>query len=98
MVTVLIGLLLAFCTNIGQNQNKLFQWQYVPDSKVHGANMGPSWGWQDPAGPHVGPMNFDIWEIMEYIYRADCCYKVTQSLIGWVKNLESTLHTSSLLW
>ena len=32
-----------------------------PDSKVHGANMGPIWGWQDPGGPHVGPMNFAIW-------------------------------------
>ena len=28
-----------------------------PDSKVHGANMGPIWGRQDPDGPHVGPMN-----------------------------------------
>ena len=26
-------------------------WQPVPDSRVHGANMGP----------HVGPMNFAIW-------------------------------------
>ena len=33
-----------------------------PDSKVHGANMGPIWGRQDPGGPHVGPMNFTIWE------------------------------------
>ena len=32
-----------------------------PDSKFHGANMGPIWGWQDPGGPHVGPMNFAIW-------------------------------------
>ena len=31
-----------------------------PDSKVHGANMGPTWGRQDPGGPHVGPMNFAI--------------------------------------
>ena len=28
-----------------------------PDSKVHGAYMGPTWGRQDPGGPHVGPMN-----------------------------------------
>ena len=35
--------------------------QRDPDSKVHGANMGPIWGRQDPAGPHVGPMNFAIW-------------------------------------
>ena len=32
-----------------------------PDSKVHGANIGPIWGRQDPGGPHVGPMNFAIW-------------------------------------
>ena len=31
-----------------------------PDSKVHGAIMGPIWGRQDPDGPHVGPMNFAI--------------------------------------
>ena len=32
-----------------------------PDSKVHGANMGPIWGRKDPGGPHVVPMNFAIW-------------------------------------
>ena len=35
--------------------------EQFPDSKVHGANMGPIWGRQDPGGPHVGPMNFAIW-------------------------------------
>ena len=34
--------------------------QVYPDSKVHGANMGPIWGRQDPGGPHVGPTNFAI--------------------------------------
>ena len=33
-----------------------------PDSKVHGANMGPTWGRQDPGGPHVGHMNLAIWD------------------------------------
>ena len=32
----------------------------VPDSKVHGANMGPTWVLSAPDGPHVGPMNFAI--------------------------------------
>ena len=32
-----------------------------PDSKVHGANLGPIWGRQDPGGPNVGPMNFAMW-------------------------------------
>ena len=35
----------------------------IPDSKVHGANMGPIWGRQDPGGPHVGHMNLAIWDI-----------------------------------
>ena len=39
------------------------QWDVIthPDSKAHGANMGPIWGRQDPGGPHVGPMNFALW-------------------------------------
>ena len=32
-----------------------------PDSKIHGATMGHIWGRQDPAGPHVGPMDLAIW-------------------------------------
>ena len=40
-----------------------------PDSEVHGANMGPIWGQQDPGGPHVGSMNLAIWVCMcVYIY------------------------------
>ena len=35
-----------------------------PDCKIHGANMGPTWGQQDPGGPHVGPMNLAIWEVI----------------------------------
>ena len=37
--------------------------EHYPDSKVHGAIMGPIWGRQDPGGPHVGPMNFAIWVV-----------------------------------
>ena len=36
----------------------------ICDSKVHEANMGPIWGWHDPGGPNVGPMNFAIWDYM----------------------------------
>ena len=31
-----------------------------PDSKVHGANMGPTWVLSAPDGPHVGPMNLAV--------------------------------------
>ena len=32
-----------------------------PDSKVHAANMGPTWGQQDPGGPHMGHVNLASW-------------------------------------
>ena len=35
-----------------------------PDSNVHGANMGPTWVLSTPDGPHVGPMNVAIREVM----------------------------------
>ena len=34
-----------------------------PNSKVHGANMGPTWVLSVPDGPHVGPMNLAIREL-----------------------------------
>ena len=33
----------------------------IPDSKVRGANMGPTWVQSAPDGPHVGPINLAIW-------------------------------------
>ena len=33
-----------------------------PDSKAHGANMGPTWGQQD----HVGHVNLAIWEVKSF--------------------------------
>ena len=35
-------------------------WQHYLDSKVHGANMGPTWVLSAPDGPHVGPLNLAI--------------------------------------
>ena len=35
---------------------------HIPNGKVHVANMATIWGRQDPGGPHVGPMNFAIWD------------------------------------
>ena len=42
-----------------------------PESKVHGANMGPTWVLSAPDGPHVGPMNLATWET---IYSHFECY------------------------
>ena len=35
-------------------------WCIYQDSKVHGANMGPTWVLSAPDGPHVDPMNVAI--------------------------------------
>ena len=43
-----------------------------PDSKADGANMGPVWGRQDPGGPHIGHMNFAIWEVFTH-YACHSC-------------------------
>ena len=42
--------------------------QVTPDSKVHGANMGPTWVLSSLGGPHVGPMNLAIWDITMLSY------------------------------
>ena len=34
--------------------------QSIPDSKVHGAHLGPTWVLSVPGGPPVGPMNLAI--------------------------------------
>ena len=39
---------------------RVFMARYCPDSKVHGANMGPTWVLSAPDGPRVGPMNLPI--------------------------------------
>ena len=31
-----------------------------PDNKIHGTNIGPAWALSAPNGPHVGPMNLAI--------------------------------------
>ena len=64
-----------------------------PDSKVHGANVGPTWGRQDPGGPHVGPMNFANWVFVGFIY-----YRWWSSLWlvwwGWSTHIRSTTPAS----
>ena len=39
----------------------------LPDSKVHGANMGPTWVLSAPDGPHGRPMNLAITTVQELL-------------------------------
>ena len=47
-----------------------------PDSKVHGANMEPTWALSAPNGPHVGPMNLAIRVIVTKIFTIDSLHPI----------------------
>ena len=66
----------------------------IPDSKVHVANMWPIWGRQDPGGPHVGPMNFAIWDSMLTVPESE---PVTKILTG-CRPIPDLSRTSLVKW
>ena len=45
----------------------------IPDSMVHGAHMGPTWVLSALGGPHVGPMNLAIRDII-LVCKMDGCH------------------------
>ena len=49
-----------FAKNIVMHLNVGLIYGFIPDNKVHEANMGPTWVRQDPGGTQVGPMNLAI--------------------------------------
>ena len=56
----------------------------LPDSKVHGANMGPTWVLSAPDRPHVGPMNRAIREVLDSpVFVVDMCGHRTSAPRGW---------------
>ena len=36
--------------------------------------MGPTWGRQDPGGPHVGPINLAIWGVVSFCIIKMACH------------------------
>ena len=61
---------------------------WIHDSKVHGANMGLISGRQDPGGPHLGPMNFAIWNIFATL--STCRWFSEKCTIG-LTNMHTTI-------
>ena len=55
----------------------------IHDSKVHGASVGLIWGWQDPGGSHIGPMNFAIWDGIQDLLCPSFCLSVCPSVCRW---------------
>ena len=53
------------------DQNMMVSFKNIPDSKVHGTNMGPTWVLSARDGPHVGPMNLAIEDAFKYHIMVD---------------------------
>ena len=84
------------CLNINRHgvvcprDGNITLFQLNPDSKVHGANMGPTWVLSAPDGPHVRPMNLVIREVSlicifdEYKYRqqSNVGYNISTHMIA----------------
>ena len=60
-----------YLTIVKHNKNCLLNAWDVPDSKVHVANMGPTWVLLAPDGPHVGPMNLAIRGTTGFLFSCD---------------------------
>ena len=76
----LILLVWRLNTTIISQQSQQLQINYT-DSTVHGTNMGPIWGRQDPGGAHVSLMNFAIW-VYALRYRPGC-FRVIYNISGF---------------
>ena len=51
-----------------KKKHAVFFWLHnTPDSKDHGANMGPTWALSAPGRPHVGPMILAICDLSFWI-------------------------------
>ena len=62
--------------------NGLFKWNEIhsiPENKVNGSNIGPTWVLSAPDGPQVGPMNLAITHDTSYAVRSLCDESVKHS-------------------
>ena len=63
-----------------------------PDSKIHGANMGPTWVLSAPDGPHVDPMTLAI-RVAGWIHKCNACMgllvsrSVAEAALGLINSL-----------
>ena len=77
---------------------------HTPDSKVHGANMGPTWVLSAPDGPLVGPMNLAIRDVINQPLKWRIRIIITRShhvrgggLTAWTR-IQLPAHKNPSLW
>ena len=62
---------------------------YNPYSKVHGADMGPTWALLAPDGSHDGPMNLAIKEWLIKIDGIHILTGYTADMRSWVNGINN---------
>ena len=63
----------------------------IPDSKVHGANMGPTWVLSVPDVSHIGPMNLafrDTLQICSNLFTLALFAELPEALFTNIDELE----------
>ena len=72
-----------------------------PDSKVHGANMGPNWVLSAPDGPHVGPINLvnraDHEHCIQYAVSVAKCTDIKEKHLTFHDGITTILMIASYL-
>ena len=93
-----LATLLCSCKLHAITCTMLIQFYDTPESKVHGANMGPTWVLSAPDGPNVSPMKFairdhtvqtGISELYQTVFDTQMVYHKMQHFISHKINLTS---------
>ena len=71
-------------------------WGNIPDNKVYGANMGPTWVLSAPDGLHVGPMNLAIRDISDWCIPLKKASNVESVIISWCR--WRSMQKTAVLW
>ena len=86
-------------------------WSVIPNTKVHGANMGLTWVLSAPDEPHVGPMNLAIRDVIsasnvsisplraacETYYKNNLVFFVVSESTRLLRRTQSNIGTSQIL-
>ena len=70
----------------------------IPDCKVLGANMGPTWGLSAPDGPHVGPTNLAIRGLSSFNYLFNAVQLINAMRYWPVSAMLTTLNQFINIW
>ena len=62
-----------------------------PDSKVRGANMGPTWVLSAPVGPHIGLMNLAIRAVVALLALCENTYALADHGVSKQENHRSNM-------